>query len=377
MTAMLQGERFHVTYRVASSAQNIMPIASALCLEETVEFPADILPDSVEPGIVGSVESAKAIDDNHWEVTISYAHEVTGGELPQMLNVVFGNISLWPGIRVQRLALSPSLAATFGGPRFGEQGLRQRLGVWDRALLATAIKPMGRSAKELATIAGQCAEGGIDLIKDDHGLANQSFAPWRDRIHRCADAVAQANAKTGGKSLYLPNITGPWETMQERAAIAQATGAGGLLIAPGLTGFDAMRHLAQDRSIDLPIMAHPTFLGSYVLNPEQGISPYALLGQLMRVAGADAVIYPNYGGRFAFTREQCLEIVQGLTDPLQGLASSLPTPGGGMTIARVPEMVATYGHAAILLIGGDLFRGSDSLVAKSQRFREQVTKASA
>ncbi len=376
MVTGLQGERFQVTYRVTALPENIERVATDLCFEETVEFPADILPDSVDCGVVGTVESTQAVDVNHWEVTISYADEVTGGELPQMLNVVFGNISLWPGVRVERLSLSRRLADAFGGPRFGEPGLRHRLGVGDRPLLATAIKPMGRSARDLAHIAGQCAEGGIDLIKDDHGLANQPFAPWRDRIVRCADAVAQANARTGHRSLYLPNITGPWAMIQERAAAAKAAGAGGLLIAPGLVSFDAMRYLARDPALDLPIMAHPTFLGSYVLHPDQGFSHYALFGQLMRVAGADAVIYPNYGGRFAFTRDKCLEIVQGLTDPWQGLLSSLPTPGGGMRIARVSEMVETYGHSVILLIGGDLFRGPDSLVSTSRRFLDQVEKAS-
>jgi len=368
----LSGERFGVTYRITARAEDIHRIATNLCFEETVEFPADLLPETVDEGIVGRIESMRALDDHQWDVAVSYANEVTGFELPQMLNVMFGNVSLWPGVRVERLSLSKSMAYAFGGPRFGSPGIRQRLGVWNRALLATAIKPMGRHSVELADIAGQCARGGIDVIKDDHGLANQPFAPWRERMTRCAEAVAEANAQTGRQSLYLPNITAPWGDIGERAHAAKAAGAGGLLISPGLVGFDVMRHLAKDAEIDLPIMAHPTFLGSHLMNPSHGLSHYALLGQLMRLAGADAVIYPNYGGRFSFTKDQCHEVVAGLTAPLQGFPASLPAPGGGMSVARVPEMLETYGDEMILLIGGDLFRGDGSLESTSQRFRELV-----
>ena len=35
--------------------------------------------------------------------------------------------------------------ATFKGPRFGVKGLREKLGVSDRALTCTALKPMGLS----------------------------------------------------------------------------------------------------------------------------------------------------------------------------------------------------------------------------------------
>src|SRR2546430_10425051 len=42
-----------------------------------------------------------------------------------------------------------------------------------RPLLCTALKPLGRSAPELAQLTYGFARAGIDLIKDDHSLADQ------------------------------------------------------------------------------------------------------------------------------------------------------------------------------------------------------------
>jgi len=98
--------------------------------------------------------------------------------LTQLLNVIFGNTSMQPGIQVRRLDLPESITRTFKGPRFGSAGLRERLNVHDRPLLATALKPMGMNATDLADRAYAFALGGIDLIKDDHGLANQVFCPF-------------------------------------------------------------------------------------------------------------------------------------------------------------------------------------------------------
>src|SRR5690606_2754524 len=136
-----------------------------------------------------------------FEATISYAVETTGCELTQFLNVVFGNSSIKPGIRVERLDLPPGLLNAFKGPRLGRDGLRALLGVPTRPLLCTALKPMGLSAKALAEFAYRFALGGMDVIKDDHGLANQSFAPFKERVERCAEAVARANRETGGNCI--------------------------------------------------------------------------------------------------------------------------------------------------------------------------------
>jgi ribulose-bisphosphate carboxylase large chain len=102
------------------------------------------------------------------------------------------------------------------------------------------------------------------------------------------------------------------------------------MVAPGLVGFDLMRELADDDSILLPILTHPAMQGSFVTS-RNGISHGVIFGQLARLAGADATIFPNFGGRFSFSREECREIVQGTVVPPRHLKSIFPAPGGGMS----------------------------------------------
>ncbi|HEY0605660.1 MAG TPA: RuBisCO large subunit C-terminal-like domain-containing protein, partial [Herpetosiphonaceae bacterium] len=313
-----------------------------------------------------------ALSADRYEAVISYAVETAGGELTQLLNVIFGNISIKPGIRVEHLDLPSGLLDIFKGPRFGRQGIRDLLGVPDRPLLCTALKPQGLSARQLADLAYQFALGGIDIIKDDHGLANQSFAPYRERVQACAEAVERANRETGLSCIYMANVTAPADQVVTRARLAKDAGSRGLLIAPGLVGLDTMRLLADDDDLALPIMSHPAFQGSFVTGEEQGIAQRVLFGQLARLAGADATIYPNYGGRFSFSREVCQQIVEASAAPMGSLKPIFPTPGGGMSLERIPDMLDLYGQDVIFLVGGGLLKHSSDIVANCRYFLKLV-----
>ena len=368
----LSGKRFVVTYSiVAANEEEARKRAVDLAFEQTVEFPADLTPaGDISDQIVGHLESLTR-DGAKYIAKISYAQESAGSETTQFLNVVFGNSSIQPGIRVEQFELTDAMAA-LRGPRFGRAGLRTLLNAPSRPMLCTAIKPMGYGPAELADLAGKFALGGIDIIKDDHGLADQSFASYKERLLRCTEAVANANAKTGYKSIYMPHISAPATQVMERARLAKEAGAGGVLICPGLTGWDAMRMVADNDEIALPVMSHPALIGSFTASPDAGLSHYAVYGQMARLFGADASVFPSWGGRFSFSKEECASIVRGSEDPMGGFASIFPTPGGGMTMDRIPEMRSVYGNEVIYLIGGGLHRHSDDLVANCHYFRELV-----
>ena len=170
----------------------------------------------------------------------------------------------------------------------------------------------------------------------------------------------------------MPNVTAPVDRITEYAAFARDHGAGGLMIAPGIVGFDAMRSLADDDRINLPILTHPALQGSFVTHPDNGISHCVIFGQLARLAGADGSIFPNFGGRFSFSREECKSIADGTVMPMAHLKPILPSPGGGMNLNRIPEMLELYGREVIFLIGGGLHKHGDNLVENCKYFRKIV-----
>lgn len=372
--ALFSGDRFSVTYRLFGSEKDARARAEDICIEQTVEFPADEVPEGViRDHVFGRIEQFARFDRESFRAVISYATEIAAGELTQFLNIVFGNSSIKPGIRVEHLELPESLLLGFKGPRFGRKGLRSLLQVPERPLLSTAIKPMGLSSSELADLAYRFSLGGMDIIKDDHGLTDQRCAPFEERVKRCAAAVEQGNRETGGRSIYVANITAPHREVLKRARIAKDSGAGGLMAAPGLIGFDMMRELADDDTLALPILTHPAMQGSFVTS-QNGISHGVMFGQLARLAGADATIFPNFGGRFSFSREECKEIVTGTAAPMGRVKSIFPAPGGGMSLDKVPDMLETYGRNLIFLIGGGLFKHGPDLVENCKYFRTMVER---
>lgn len=371
-TLDVSGDRIVVVYEFADAEEEARQRADALRVEQTIEFPASLVPDDdIQNQIVGRIESVEAVAAEQTSVTVSYAVETSGFELPQLLNVLWGNSSLLPGIRLVDFALPASMLRLFPGPRFGVAGLRKLFDAPDRPLLATALKPMGLSSERLAKVAYELALGGIDMIKDDHSLANQPFAPYAERVQRCAEAVAKANAQTGMNAVYMPSINAPYDLLEERLHIALDAGVGGLLVLPGLTGFDHLRSVAARKDVAIPIMGHPAFLGSFTASSQNGMGHAALYGKLMRLVGADLSIFPNFGGRFSFTRAECRGIANALAEPAGGLLSAMPSPGGGMTLDRVAEIVDFFGNDVALLIGGGLHAGED-LVKTAAGFREAV-----
>ncbi|MCW2276861.1 RuBisCO large subunit C-terminal-like domain-containing protein [Heliophilum fasciatum] len=369
---MISGERFTVVYRLTGDEATARQKAHDICLEQTVEFPEEFIPQGmIRDHVVGRLEMLTLVEKSY-RAEISYAVETASGELTQLINVIFGNISIKPGIVVEDIRLPQAILQHFRGPRFGREGLRAWLKVPKRPLLFTALKPMGLSARELADMAYKCALGGIDIIKDDHGLTNQCFAPYEERLQRCVEAVERANAVTGHRAIYVPNVTAPYRQIVERARLAKAAGAGGLMIAPAIAGLDTMRELADDDSLALPIFSHPAFQGSYVTSPENGIGHGALFGQITRLAGADAVIYPNFGGRFSFSQDECRQITLGTKIAMGSIQPIFPSPGGGMSLEAIPEMLRVYGHDVIFLIGGGLFRHGPDLVENCRYFRRVV-----
>ncbi len=372
---VFSGDTFTATYRLrASDANEAADIARDICVEQTVEFPADLITRrDILDGIIGRTTRIEPDDETHFEVEIAYAAETTGKDFVQFLNVLFGNSGLKPGIRLVDFTLPETMKDIARGPRFGRAGIRDLVDPLNAAhpLLATALKPMGLSNETLARYASSYAEGGIDIIKDDHGLVDQRFTRFEDRVRRAADAVQEANARSSKHCLYFPNITGPADQIVERAHFAKQVGAGGLMAAPGLTGFDVMRQIAADDDIALPVLSHPAFLGPIMLGQDCGMSHGALLGTLNRAAGADIAVFPSFGGRFSFSREECQDIVDGLTKET-GHKTALPAPAGGMTVDRIKTLRDFYGTNAVFLIGGDLHRQGSNLAQACRDFRARI-----
>jgi ribulose-bisphosphate carboxylase large chain len=353
------------TYRVRSRSDAIEARAQALALEQSIEAPLDAVVDArVLAEVVARVEDIVAAGVDLFDVTIRVAVETTGFEAGQLLSMLFGNSSLHDDVELVDAAIPPIVAARFGGPRFGTAGLRAITGVYNRPLTASALKPQGLAPPQLAAIARTLARAGIDVVKDDHGLADQDAAPFAARVLAVQRAVDEANRESGRRCIYAPSLTGHFGQLRERVAVARDAGVRMILLAPMVSGVGSLAALAREAGV--PILAHPALAGA------ARIAPPLLLGKLFRLFGADATIFPNAGGRFTYSAKTCTAIVDAACAPWHGLAPTLPVPAGGMTVARVAGMRELYGDDAMFLIGGSLLAAREELFDRAREFADAV-----
>src|SRR5207249_4939224 len=163
------------------------------------------------------------------------------------------------------------------------------------------------------------------------------------------------------------NVTSGVAALLERAAFAHRTGCRGCVVNALPAGLDALRAVA---ATGLAVMSHPSLAGAF-FGADHGIAPPVLLGDLFRVAGSDAVIYPNVEGRFTLSEATCDAINARLRAPLGSVRPSFPVPAGGIDVARVPHWLDRYGADTIFLVGGSLYAQPD-LVAAARRLVEAV-----
>ena len=340
-------ERLIAVYEVPGPAAEAGKTARAIAFEETVEVPFEFpLPARIREGIVGLAGEPAPVENGRFRVEISFPAALAGGRIGALLNLVFGNASIWPGVRLIDIRFPDSFLSAFSGPNYGVAGLRDLLGVQGRPLLATALKPMGSTEFELAESAAAFARGGGDIVKDDQNIVDATFAAFRSRVSRIGEAVS------GTKCLYFPHLSGPQEELEERLRFVLGLGLKGVLICPAIVGLDAMRALADRRKA--VFMAHPAYSGAFYTERSHGIEHSLYLGTFMRLAGADITVFPNAGGRFAFTPAECRAIAERGRAPLGSLAPIFPAPGGGMNLDNTAAMAADFGTDAIWLVGGRL-----------------------
>ncbi len=316
---------------------------------------------SILDEIVGKVEAISDLGSGTFAVRIALARATAGNDAGQLINMLFGNTSLQEDAVLQDAEFPDDVVAAFGGPNTGLAGLRDRAGAGERALTCSALKPQGLSPARLAALAARFAFGGIDYIKDDHGLADQSYSPFAARC----EAVAKALRESGAHARYVPSLTGDLDALRAQIAAANSAGINTVMVQPMIMGLSNFSRLVAENR-DIAFFAHPTLAGA------ARIVPQFLYGKIFRMLGADALVFPNHGGRFGYTPETCRAIAGTALAEWHGLKPAVPVPAGGMTIHRVSEMLDFYDSEVMLLIGGALLDARERLTQETAAFVETV-----
>lgn len=232
-------------------------------------------------------------DERTWILQIAFPIRNLGEpNLPLMLSTVVGNLSAAGKIKLLDLSFPKKWVQGFKGPKFGIPGLKQLLKIKDRPILNNMIKPCVYSPCEIgADLAYQVAAGGVDFVKDDELLADMALNKVEDRVTKFMEQIDKASEEKGEPTLYTVNITDRPKKTLELAEKAIDLGANALMVNIITVGYETFRDLAEDPSINVPILAHTDFSATMFASPYYGVDARLILGKFCRLAGADIEVY--------------------------------------------------------------------------------------
>lgn len=343
-------------------------IAERIALEQSAELPKQSAMNQPHSVPLGEVQSVRQLSGNRHRIEILFPAELFGDDRLQLINVLFGNVSLLPGIRLVDVDWN-AVGQLFPGPGFGIDGVREEMQIFNRPLSCAALKPIGLTANELADLFYQFGGGGFDLIKDDHGLTNQPSAPFAERLESCRIAAERVQQEGGRPVAYVPNVTGSPDEVRYRLELCRKADLRFVMLSPHLSGFES---LTWPQEYGLGALAHPAFSGSMVIQAESGIEPRLLYGEIWRAFGADGVIYPNAGGRFVLDNQDCQALNQAVRNPELPWKPGWPVPGGGIQRDTIGDWISRYGNDTIFLIGGSLYEAPEGLEQASASFTQTL-----
>jgi len=349
--------------------------AKAICEEETTGTWTDV---STRTNYVkrldGSVESLTPYRDG-FLTTLRYPHEIFEiGNVAQYLSVVAGNLF---GLRmidsVRLLDVSfPDPLVPFKGPKFGIPEIRKIVGTTNRPHVGTIIKPkVGLNPEDTATVAYEAAIGGVDLIKDDETLTNQTFCPLKERVPKVMERLDEVKEKTGREVLYAVNVTTRADQITDRAIEAIDLGANMIMVDVIIAGFAALETLSESPYITVPIHVHRAMHAAMTRNRYHGIAmrPFA---RLVRLLGGDQLHTGTVSGKMNHDSQEVKGDNGVLRGPYFDKKPTFPVSSGGLHPGKVFGELSILGTDIILQAGGGIHGHPSGTAAGARAMRQAV-----
>ena len=292
------------------------------------------------------------------------------GSMPNILSSLAGNIYGMKAvnkIRLEDIRFPRKLVESFPGPSKGIPGVREMMGIYDRPMTGSTIKPkLGLTAKEHARRCYETLRGGLDTVKDDENLGSQPFNKFDDRVKWTLELVQKAEAETGEKKGYWCNITADnADEMLRRAELIKSNGGRFVMIdflTAGFTGVGTLRK--EIDKLGLSIHGHRAMHAAFDRMPDHGMD-FRLISKIARLVGIDHVHVgtgvgkleggiPELKERLEILRKPYSEIVEGMffEQDWGDLKPTVPVASGGLHPGHVPSLYQIFGKDVFWAFGG-------------------------
>jgi ribulose-bisphosphate carboxylase large chain len=300
-------------------------------IEELDAASAPSLPGAVLPKTPGGVYQ-------RGRIRVSFPLANIGPNLPTIVSTLAGNLfelRELSAIRLLDVEFPPSLAEHFDGPQFGVAGTRRLVGVYDRPIIGTIVKPsVGLTPDETAKLVYDLALAGIDFVKDDELMANPPHSPLRERVRAVMKAVNEAADATGRKVMVAFNISDQLDGMLEHHDDVIAAGGTCVMVSINSVGLVAVEHFR--RRCQVPIHGHRNGWGMFSRCPSLGME-FAAYQKLWRLAGVDQIHVNGLKNKFFESDESVVRSIKACLQPMFGDDPVMPVVSTGQWGGQAPE----------------------------------------
>ena len=220
-----------------------------------------------------------------------------GGNVQNILTYLVGNVLGMKEVSALKLLdvwFPPSMLEQYDGPSYTLDDMRKYLGVYDRPILGSIIKPkMGLTSAEYAEAAYDFWVGGGDFVKNDEPQANQDFCPYEKMVTNVKAAMDKAVKETGEKKIHSFNVSAAdFDTMIERCELIRNAGfepgSYAFLIDGIIAGWMAVQTLRR-KYPDVFIHFHRAGHGAYTRTENPIGFSVLVLSKFARLAGASGI----------------------------------------------------------------------------------------
>ncbi len=292
--------------------------------------------------------------------------------MSQIYSAIAGNLFGMKAVRNVRLEdvkWPRKLLKTFRGPQFGLKGVQKILKVYKRPIVGCVPKPkIGMTTKEQANVAYEVWSGGVDLVKDDENLTNQTFDRFKKRVELYAKMRDKVENQTGEIKAALINVTSPAQDLERRIKLVADSGNPFIMIdilTMGWSGVQYARELAKDYK--LAIHAHRAMHAAFTRNPKHGIS-MLMVAETARTIGVDNIHVGTVVGKLEGDKTEVMTITDhmrktqlkpnpkypSIEDDFTGVKPVMPVSSGGLHPGLLPDIVRMFGKDLIVQVGGGI-----------------------
>ncbi|MEF8801125.1 MAG: type III ribulose-bisphosphate carboxylase [Halolamina sp.] len=295
--------------------------------------------------------------------------------MPQVLSCIAGNIlgmKAVEAIRLEDCDWPEPLTTSFPGPQFGTDVRTEIFDAPDRPITATVPKPkVGLTTEQHVQVAEDAYYGGIDLLKDDENLTDQSFNPFSNRLTQSLNVRDMAEEATGEKKSYLVNVTADLPRMLDRVDEAAVQGCEYVMVDVVTCGWSAVQAVRERcAQHGLAIHAHRAMHAAFDRVPTHGVS-MRVIAQVARLCGVDH-IHTGTADLGKLANEDTVGINEWLYSDLYGLNDVLPMASGGLHPGLIPELVDRCGINIGIQAGGGIHGHPDGTRDGAKALRQAV-----